>query len=165
MLIHTDSVLDFICVLLLVFFFRRFDFVSFFPSQGPHNALRIFSKVKIRRKRKKERNAWVFTFENCTYLILKHSLYFCQLLPEKRRLFRLFLCSLWLCDLLVRPFLIFFQNPTMKPLMKVKVEMEICWHEVRICECMLYNPNTFFFWKIHLCIILIVAGEITWIQY
>ena len=55
----------------------------------------------------------------------------------------------------------FFQNPTMKPLMKVKVEMEICWHEVRICECMLYNPkpNTFFFWKIHLCIILIV-GEI-----
>ena len=41
----------------------------------------------------------------------------------------------------------FFQNPTMKPLMKVKVEMEICWHEVRICECMLYNPNTFFFLK------------------
>ena len=55
LLILTDSVLDFICVLLLVFFFRRFDFVSFFPSQGPHNALRIFSKVKIRRKKKKKK--------------------------------------------------------------------------------------------------------------
>ena len=90
LLILTDSVLDFICVLLLVFFFRRFDFVSFFPSQGPHNAVRIFSKVKIRKiqkEKEKRKKCMGFHIPKMYLANFKTFFIFLSIVAKRRRLF------------------------------------------------------------------------------